>query len=307
MLVWEKVRPYVIPALVILFALIYWWNTKSIFVDETFSERLKEAESAESLTRMIFNSPEMITMIRMTLFYFIPILAFTVLVYLLFSRFNKLSLDLGKYKLVMERHAMEVHGTQILDNAEKKSRKSIDQITYQIEKLDDFNRLVIGEGYDFHFYFRNFIIYLQELYCHKICNIRFAFYTISEQHATGYEFLGLISLDTPKIREFLGDLITKNKADYSLDLELRYPDCVTELEVDVVHNIIGSPVVFPTGEIFGVVLAYTKEDVLIFTQLDAYVLELLSHSFSLALGRINPRDILKGLLELDNVPKNFGL
>lgn len=295
----ERFRLFSLPVIVVFFALIYWWLTRKVI----FSVPVLNSTAKESggVFNAIFGSPEIIKMFKVTIFYSVPIFIFMIFLYLLFSKIHRVTISLGNYKIDMEQDIAN-KATQIVEHVGGEYKKSLNQLSYQLDKLEDFGRILSGGSDTFEFYFKSFLNYLKEIFYYKTCDIRCAFYFIVDGQAYGYDLLGMSAIDTLKLREFLADVIALKKAGFVGDLEKRYMHIITEFECEVIHNIIGAPIILFNGEIIGVVLAYTKDDELIFSKLDADILGLLCQYLGVGLARFNLKEIFIGMYSLDGFP-----
>ena len=295
----DRCRQFFLPILVVCFALVYWWLTRKMI----FSVPVLDSSETKSagVFSAIFGSPEIVKMFKVTIFYSVPIFIFMIFLYLLFSKIHRFTISLGNYKIDIEQDIAN-KASQIVEQVGGEYKKNLNQLSYQLDKLEDFGRILSESSNTFEFYFKNFLNYLKELFYYQTSDIRYAFYFIVDGQAYGYDLLGMSAVDTLKLREFLADVIALKKAGFVGDLEKSYLQIITEFECDVIHNIIGAPIILFNGEIIGVVLAYTKDDELIFSKLDTDILGLLCQYLGIALARFNLKEIFIGMYSLDGFP-----
>ncbi len=331
--VFDFVGQIIIPCAVLSFTIIYLLLTRKV-VQEVAATPDSSTQSS-GFFQAIFDSPEIVSMFKITIFYSVPIFVFMIFLYLLFAKIHRVTISLGNYKIDMEQdiasntssEAVEHYRIQmariaeqvkdesqeILEHANDKFEelfveqneafeKIMDQQSYYLEKLQEFGKALSERELDFPKAFKHLLIYFKELLCYKPANIRYAFYFIIEGRAYGYDLLGMSPVDTLKVREFLADLNTLKKSGFFNDLEQQYANIVTEFESDVIHSIIGSPIVLMNGEILGIILAYTRDERPVFSGMDLNILGLLCQYFGVALARMNLKDILIGMYNLEGFP-----
>lgn len=265
-----------LPLITICFLILYFGLTYRAFWGSVFT-----IEKDENLFQLVLGAPALVVLMRAILFYLLPTVALVIILYLIFTNWNKLRIGSNHLYLEME---------NTLKSTKQSHRKTFqrllnavdEEIVHQLNVIDKFYKQVLFSALQPPEVFSLFYSYLCEVFTVKEGQLECVIYlTLPEGEVVGLDERGNFFKKNERLGPVFEEIIKSRVSVYCDDVEKQFQGKVEE--GTAIHSLIGAPLICGQN-ICGLVLVFSQEESnKTFRIKDAPILNLYCHYMSIQL------------------------